>query len=146
MDKKLKSLTKLIEENGSGLNASSMFVGLERAGVVRKVEYESTTGSGEHKSFWEINKQYRYLGENTPVPHKFRTQCKFYEDRFDEIESLVFENLKRRKRQSSKNRMAVQKAGDDHDDEVYELAERIVENVQTFIFIAVVAGLIWLFF
>lgn len=64
------------------LNPASIYIALIKAGVIREVGYLSTTGSGEEKYFREISPDYMDFGINRKTMHEFRTEPRFYVDRF----------------------------------------------------------------
>lgn len=67
------------------MDASSLFNGLVIGGKMKVVEYESSTGSGEIKYYMQITADGAVYGENKPNGwHEFKTEPKFYEQRFPE--------------------------------------------------------------
>ncbi len=57
-------LTRLIKAHHLSINAASIMNALVRAGVMEIAEYESTTGSGEIKTYKRIADAYlEYLGD-----------------------------------------------------------------------------------
>jgi len=65
---------------------------LVNIGIMRDVVYESTTGSGKEKHFREITHEYLEFGENIKTRHKFKTEARFYVDRFPELIAMAFDN------------------------------------------------------
>lgn len=94
MKNKPVALTKLLESNNLSLNANSIFTILLKIGILREVNYSSTTGSGETKSFKELSPEYSIYGVNARTPHEFITALKFYPSEFKSLINLVFEELK----------------------------------------------------
>jgi hypothetical protein len=75
----------LLAEIGSSLDATSFFNGLELAGVVARVEYMSTTGSGEVKQFVKIEDGHLNVGQNKKTMHEFKTEARFFRDGFESL-------------------------------------------------------------
>ena len=51
------SLKRLLSKHGLSIDSASAYRALIKTGIMREVEYESTTGSGEMKSFKELSAQ-----------------------------------------------------------------------------------------
>lgn len=65
------------------LDAASFYNGLLLAGLMEEVEYESTTGSGEIKTFLRLVDGTEQLGFNKKSGfHEFKTEPRFYVDSF----------------------------------------------------------------
>lgn len=92
---KVSSLTKLLEEYEISINAACMLRCLTKCGVLIDVQYHSTTGSGQIKSFKKIADCYQYFGVNKPTPHEFKTEVRFYSDRFLELLDVSVAQLNR---------------------------------------------------
>ena len=75
----------LLAEIGSGLDATSFFNGLELSGIVARVEYLSTTGSGEVKQFVKIDDGHLNIGQNKKTMHEFKTEARFFRDGFEPL-------------------------------------------------------------
>lgn len=86
---KPESLTTLLKISGSSLNAAAMFNALLRTGHGQIVEYESTTGSGEVKSFFALTESGLAYGTNRSTLHEFKTEARFYPDKFRELLIIV---------------------------------------------------------
>ncbi|NQY27506.1 MAG: hypothetical protein HRT92_10060 [Piscirickettsiaceae bacterium] len=87
------SLTKLIKKNKLSISPSSVFNLLTAAGVIEIREYASTTGSGVMKSYKHITDSYLDYGKNMGSVHEFKTEARFYEDSFQALIMIVFEQL-----------------------------------------------------
>lgn len=75
----------LLAEIGSRLDATSFLNGLELAGYVSRVEYLSTTGSGEVKHFVRINDNHLGIGQNKKTMHEFKTEARFFRGGFESL-------------------------------------------------------------
>ena len=88
-----QSLTKLIKTHQLSISPSSVFNLLTAAGVVEIKQYPSTTGSGVMKSYKHINDSYSDYGKNVWTQHEFKTEARFYEESFQALMLIVFEQL-----------------------------------------------------
>jgi len=75
----------LLIDIGSGLDATSFFNGLALAGIVSRVEYLSTTGSGEVKHFLKIDDGHLHIGQNKKTMHEFKTEVRFFRSGFESL-------------------------------------------------------------
>ncbi|MEN9396681.1 MAG: hypothetical protein RLZ81_1211 [Pseudomonadota bacterium] len=67
----------------SPLDAASFYNGLLLAGLMKEVEYESTTGSGKIKKFLRLVDGTEQIGFNRESGfHEFKTESRFYVDSF----------------------------------------------------------------
>lgn len=88
-----QSLTKLIKTHQLSISPSSVFNLLTAAGVIQIRHYESTTGSRAMKSYKHINDSYLDYGKNVWTQHEFKTEARFYEENFQALMLIVFEQL-----------------------------------------------------
>lgn len=89
------SATELLKAHDSSLNAASFNTAAEKAGILRKVNYESTTGSGQIKSFYAITDDFSKYGVNEGRPHEFKTAPRFFIESFPELLIMVCDQLVR---------------------------------------------------
>ncbi len=83
MISKLKTAKVLLAENKLPMDAASFYKSLILTGAMKDVEYASTTGSGEMKSFVQLTDQGLEYGENKASGwHELKTEPKFYEHQF----------------------------------------------------------------
>ena len=88
------AVTKLLEKYKTSLNAACMLKCLTASGVLRDVNYESTSGSGEIKTFKEISPDHIKYGANIPTMHELKTEPRFYSERFVELLEIAVCQLK----------------------------------------------------
>lgn len=77
--------TDLLAKRGSIYDAATLFRAMEKAGLLAVVEYPSTTGTGEAKTFKALTENGLTYGVNKKTIHKFKTECRFYDAVFDEL-------------------------------------------------------------
>ena len=83
MTSKLKTAKLLLAESNLPMDAASFYRSLVLIGAMKDVEYASTTGSGEMKSFVQFTECGLEYGENKASGwHEFKTEPKFYENQF----------------------------------------------------------------
>ncbi|MDP3876277.1 MAG: hypothetical protein Q8Q50_04785 [Methylobacter sp.] len=87
------SLTSLVKLFDVSLSANTIGSALLKAGVLREVSYLSTTGSGEEKHFREIPPAFLEFGVNRRTVHEFKTEPRFYAERFPELMIIVMKQL-----------------------------------------------------
>lgn len=80
---KVDSLTGLVKTTGISLNAASINQALIKAGLAEEVEYASTSGSGEIKKYVRLTGT--EYGINRATMHEFRTEMRFYPNRFPDL-------------------------------------------------------------
>ncbi|MCR5941126.1 hypothetical protein FG152_09855 [Ochrobactrum sp. XJ1] len=86
---KAESLTNLVKDAGISLNAASLLAALVRTELAETVEYPSTTGSGEVKSFVRLTETGLSYGLNKPTMHEFKTDPRFFAETFPELLHVV---------------------------------------------------------
>lgn len=86
---KAESLTNLVKDTKISLNAASLLAALVRTEFAETVEYPSTTGSGEIKSFVRLTESGLRFGVNAPRMHEFRTDPRFFAETFPELLRVV---------------------------------------------------------
>lgn len=90
LKKKAYPLKSLLLKYGCIIDVVTAYKALTNAGVLANCNYQSTTGSGETKSFTEIIDNFLHLGENKKsVFHEFRTAPVFYEEKIKEIIEII---------------------------------------------------------
>ncbi|WFP48532.1 hypothetical protein PL263_10445 [Methylomonas sp. EFPC3] len=75
------------------LNPSSIGKALVNTGVMREISYLSTTGSGEEKQFKEIVPDYLEFGVNRKTMHEFKTEPRFYIDKFPQLLEIAVKQI-----------------------------------------------------
>lgn len=85
MPDKVLSATDLLSKRDSIYDAATLFRAMERAGLLAVIEYPSTTGTGEVKTFKALTEKGLAYGENKKTVHDFKTECRFYDAAFDEL-------------------------------------------------------------
>lgn len=75
------------------LRPDTIGAALVRVGVLREVSYLSTTGSGKEKSFREISPDFLEFGVNRLTMHEFKTEPRFYLNRFPDLVGIVTDQL-----------------------------------------------------
>lgn len=83
----------LLSDYGNVMSPTTLLDALVRAGVMREVEYLSTTGSGELKRFREITPEHVRFGINKKTAHEFRTNPQFYVPTFPELLVIAAEQI-----------------------------------------------------
>ena len=87
------SLQSLIKTFDLPLDPASVNMTLERIGILEKVYYQSTTGSGATKSFIALTTAGLKYGVNLGTMHEFRTEPRYFEDTFPELMTLVVKQI-----------------------------------------------------
>ena len=68
----------LLENFGSPMDSTTLFRAFEIAGLIEKIEYISSSGSGEIKTFWAFTDKGLQFGENKPTLSPTKTNLAFY--------------------------------------------------------------------
>jgi hypothetical protein len=89
----LWSLTKLVKHFDLSLSPATIAKALIKAEIMWEMTYLSTTGSGKEKVFKEIMSDYLEYGINRTTMHEFKTEPRFYIDRFPDLVVLVIKQL-----------------------------------------------------
>jgi len=89
MSEKVFTATELLIDRAAVYDAATLFRALEKAGMLSVVEYPSTTGTGEVKTFKALVGKGLEYGVNKETIHKFKTECRFYDHSFDRLLTLV---------------------------------------------------------
>lgn len=90
-----KDLTTLCTMYSTSLNAEVIKKVLLSAGILREVFYESTTGSGKQKSFFELTELGEVFGNNKAnIFHQFKKEQRYFISTFPKLLELVVEQLK----------------------------------------------------
>lgn len=90
------SLTELCDLYLTVLTPEVINKCLVEEGVIRKMHYESTTGSGEIKNYMELSPEFGYLGENSKHEfHKIKSYVRFYENSFPVLLGIVISRLEK---------------------------------------------------
>ena len=88
-----ESLTTLLKSVNTSLNAAAILAALKRTGHVTDIEYASTTGSGELKTFAALSPSGLSFGINRPTAHPFKTEARFYRSKFAALLKVVAEQI-----------------------------------------------------
>ncbi|MGE0919468.1 hypothetical protein [Trichlorobacter lovleyi] len=88
------SATELLEARNSFLDAIMLFKLLEKIGYLYKVEYLSSTGTGEIKTYKSLTEKGLKYGINRGTRHPPKTECRFFEETFDELLAEVLKLVK----------------------------------------------------
>ena len=88
------SATELLEASDSFIDATMFFKLLEKAGYLKKVEYLSSTGTGEIKTYKSLTEMGLKYGINRGTKHPPKTECRFFKETFDDILSEVSKMVK----------------------------------------------------
>jgi len=88
-----ESLTALVKAFDLSLSPATIGKALVKAEIMRDMTYLSTTGSGKEKFFREIMPAYMEYGINRTKMHEFKTEPRFYIDRFPDLVVKVLEQL-----------------------------------------------------
>lgn len=91
---KPESLTTLVKMSNTSANAASILSALRKSGHAKEVEYPSTTGSGEIKTFTSLTDQGLAFGINRSTDHPFKTEARFYPDKFPALLAVVATQIK----------------------------------------------------
>lgn len=91
--KQTETITNLLKDAGSSLHPSTINKVMLKAGLAEMAEYLSTTGSGEVKSFLQLNEAGVRFGENTWTAHPIKTSVRLYPEQFPELLALVLQGL-----------------------------------------------------
>lgn len=91
--RRFHSASELIDMFDLSIDPSTLFRAMIRLGLMREVEYESTTGSGVLKSFKEITPDGLKYGGNKATMHEFMTAPRLYIETFPALMSLVVKSL-----------------------------------------------------
>lgn len=86
-------LTNLIKDAGISLNAAAILAALKKTDLTEIVEYESTSGSGEIKTFQRLTEAGLEFGTNRPTAHDFKTKPRFYPSRFPALLRIIGQQL-----------------------------------------------------
>lgn len=86
---KAESLTSLVKDAGISLNAASLLTALVRTELAETVEYPSTTGSGEIKTFVRLTEAGLKYGVNKSTMHEFKTDPRFFAETFPKLLRVV---------------------------------------------------------
>lgn len=93
-NKPANSAKKLLKDCGSSLDATSFLNGLILAGIIERIEYPSTTGSGEIKHYLKIKDEALEYGINASSGfHEFKTEPRFYLEKFYELIVIACKSL-----------------------------------------------------
>lgn len=83
MKQKLDTAKHLLQQHDLPLDANSLCKGLALSGAMKEVEYLSTSGSGEVKTYWQFTGEGEAFGENKKNRfHEFKTEPRFFERGF----------------------------------------------------------------
>lgn len=89
-----KSLKALIAQHCVSLDAITIMNALLKVGHAENFEYESSTGSGEIKSFRKLTEEGQKFGVNKlSMGPSIRTEARFYDSSFPELLSIVVKQL-----------------------------------------------------
>lgn len=88
------SATELLEARNSFIDASMLFKLLGKTGHLNVVEYLSSLGTGEIKTFKSLTDKGLKYGINRGTGHPPKTECRFFEETFDELLSEVSKLVK----------------------------------------------------
>ncbi len=96
-DSKVESvaITRLLKAHDLSLNAATIYIALIRAGILREVEYVSSSGSGEIKKFRQLTEKGIQYGENVETVSEIRTEPRFYPERFPKLFSMATDQIKK---------------------------------------------------
>lgn len=90
----VQTLTALLADNPCSLNPNVILKVLIQVGMAENAEYESTTGTGEIKSFYRLTGDGLNYGKNIlSGGHPFKSSPKFYHERFPHLLQLVICHL-----------------------------------------------------
>lgn len=92
---KVESLTNLVKDTGISLNAASLLAAIVRTHIAETVEYPSTTGSGEIKTYVRLTEDGLQYGINRKGAHEFKTEPRFYPHTFRELLLVIHEHMGR---------------------------------------------------
>jgi len=80
------TLKKLVQFYDVSLNPATINLAMKRMGLTKDIEYISTTGSGEIKTFVAFTDKGEKYGFNRSGGfHPFKTECRFYAETFPEL-------------------------------------------------------------
>ena len=86
---KAETAKKLLQTSNCILTPGAFMDGLVLAGLMEKVEYLSTSGSGEIKHFYKVSERGLIFGKNKHNPfHEIKTDPLFYSARFLELYAI----------------------------------------------------------
>lgn len=68
----------LLNNTGSPMDATTLFKALEAAGLMEKINYLSSTGSGEMKQYWAFTNAGSALGVNQMTMSPMKTEPRFF--------------------------------------------------------------------
>ena len=95
VSERTKDLTTLCTMYSTSLTAEVIKKVLLNAGILREVFYESTTGNGEQKSFFELTEPGEAFGKNkSNVFHQFKKEQRYFVSSFPKLLELVVEQLR----------------------------------------------------
>lgn len=86
---KPESLTTLLKLSNCSLNAACIYSALRKTGHAEMIEYPSTTGSGEIKSYLSLTEAGEAFGLNRGTMHDFKTEARFYPQKFGALLAIV---------------------------------------------------------
>lgn len=91
---KARSAKQLIDALGLPLSAHSFYEGLKLAGLIKSVQYESTSASGELKEFNQLLDEDQKYGKNKVSGfHPIKTDIQFFDGVFLELYSIACKAL-----------------------------------------------------
>jgi len=80
------ALKDLVQAYDVSLNPAAINLAMKRIGITKDIEYQSTTGSGEIKTYVALTDKGAKYGLNRPDGiHEFKTKCRFYAETFPEL-------------------------------------------------------------
>lgn len=91
---KPESLTTLVKMTNTSANAASILCALRKSGLAKEVEYPSTTGSGEIKTFTSLTEDGLAFGINRSTDHPFKTEARFFPEKFPALLAAVAAQIK----------------------------------------------------
>lgn len=83
------SMQQLIKTFDLPLVPAGVNAALEKAGILEKVYYQSTTGSGTTKYYHALTLTGLNYGINQETPHEFRTEPRYIEETFPDLMVIV---------------------------------------------------------
>lgn len=90
---KAESLTVLVKQSGVSLNAATILAAIRHTDLVEEVEYVSTSGSGEIKSFLRLTDAGLAFGVNKDGAHEIKTEARFFAETFPGLLRVIIQRL-----------------------------------------------------
>ncbi len=87
------SLTELIKQTGVSLNANTILTAIKKTDLVEEVEYLSSTGSGEIKTFLRLTESGLKFGMNRILRGDVKTEPRFYFETFPQLLRVIVDQI-----------------------------------------------------